>query len=138
MATLNPLRTDGPLTAIATSAVTGGQVVKISAVRVGGPALNTNTTGTNYKVAPCTANGVAIGVAGQDMTGTGTEDDNRSVIYTSGVVQCTATNATIAVGVQVEAGAAGCVQTLSTGPAIGVALQNATANGLVDILLNVA
>lgn len=114
MAALTIYYRDGErLTGIATAAITGGQVLKVSAARA---------DGENIHVAPAGAGNVAFGVAGTDAASGATVP-----VIREGIVGLKA-GAAITAGQRVEVAASGAVIPVDTGVAIGVAVDD-IANG---------
>lgn len=105
-----------PHTAVAASAVTGGQVLEVAA------------TGTVQTAAAASVS--VLGVAGFDAAA-----NVEVVVFRGGVQELTA-NGTVTAGQQVEAAATGQVRTLAAGRAIGVALTTATTGNKVQIAFN--
>ena len=94
----------------ATAAITGGQVVEVSG---------------NRTVAPAgAASAKAIGTAGHDVASGG-----KLVVHLAGPVDTAKAAAAVLAGAKVEAGAAGTVQTATTGLVLGIALTAAADAG---------
>ena len=94
----------------ASAAITGGQVVEVSG---------------NRTVAPAgAASAKAIGTAGHDAAGGG-----KVVVHLAGPVDTAKAAAAVLAGAKVEAGAAGTVQTATTGLVLGIALTAAADAG---------
>ena len=90
----------------ATAAIRGGQVVEVSG---------------NRTVAPAgAASAKAIGTAGHDVASGG-----KLVVHLAGPVDTAKAAAAVLAGAKVEAGAAGTVQTATTGLVLGIALTAA-------------
>lgn len=93
-----------------TAAITGGQVVEVSGDR---------------SVAPATAaSAKAIGTAGHDA-----KSGDKVVVHLAGPVDTAKAAAAVLAGVNVEAGAAGTVQTATTGRVLGLSLTAADEAG---------
>lgn len=105
-----------PHTAVAASAVIGGQVLEVAAT-------GTVQTGTAASVK-------VVGVAAFDAAA------NVEVTVFRGGVQLLTATGTVTAGEQVEGAATGTVRTLAAGRAIGVALTTATTGNPVQIALN--
>lgn len=116
------------ITATTTAAVTGKRLLLISGSRTSGPGIPSSpsvgasdpTEGGTYRVAQATALAACVGVAAWDAA----SGDLVGVIA-EGIVPITSV-AAIAAGARVEAGAAGKVQTLTTGVPIGVCMTAAS------------
>lgn len=111
------------VTALTTGAVTGKTFVGVSATRDA-------TTGL-VKVATCTAAAKAFGVASRDI-GSG----EIGTIHRGGVLFVTA-GGSITAGAQVEVGSGGKAVALSSGVAVGHALETGSNNNDVLIALSV-
>lgn len=99
------------VTFVADGAIAGGQVVEVGA------------TDRSAKVAGA-ASTKAIGTAGFTV-----ESGDQVTVHLAGPVDTAAAAAAIALGAKVEAGAAGTVQTATTGHVLGIALTAAAAEG---------
>lgn len=108
------------VTGHATAAITGGQTVKVSASRA---------DGENIKVAPAGASDVVFGVAGHDAA-----VGEKVTVVRCGVVNLTA-SAAITAGQRVQAAANGAVAPLSSGFAIGIAVDDIAANATGAVAL---
>lgn len=106
-------RSGDRISGVATAAITGGQVLKVSAARA---------DGENIHVAPAGAGDVAFGVAGTDAANGATVP-----VIREGIVGLKA-GAAITAGQAVQVDAAGVVIPLAAGVAIGVAIDD-IANG---------
>lgn len=106
-------RSGDRVTGVATAAITGGQVLKVSAARA---------DGENIHVAPAGVGDVVFGVAGLDAANGATVP-----VIRDGIVGLT-TGAAVTAGESVEVAANGTVIPLNTGVAIGVAVDD-IANG---------
>ena len=100
----------------ATADIVGGNVVEVSGDR---------------KVAPASAaSAKAIGTAGHDVKSGG-----KVVVHLAGPIDTMVAAAAIIVGAEVEAAAAGKIQTRTTGRNLGIALTGASAaDAIVQVL----
>lgn len=110
------------VTGVATAAITGGRLVKVSAARA---------AGENIKVATAGATNVVFGVAGTDAA----SGDALPVLRT-GIVDLTAASAVTA-GQRVEVAADGQIAPLNTGVAIGVATDDIAQGASGPVALNI-
>lgn len=123
MAALTIYYRDGErVTGVATAAITGGQVLSVSAARA---------DGANISVAPAGAGDVVFGVAGLDAA-----SGETVPVIREGVVGLTASSA-VAAGEAVEVAAGGTVAPLSTGVAIGVAVDDIAEDATGAVALNI-
>lgn len=102
-----------PFSATASTTITGGNVVEVSASGTIGPA-----GAASVKV---------VGVALQDAVA------NQVIAVSRGGIQELVATGTVTQGEQVEAAASGTVRTLAAGRAIGVALTTATTGNKTQI-----
>lgn len=102
-----------PYTSVASTAVTGGQVLEVSGSGTVGPAA-----AASVKV---------VGVALFDAA------TNAEVTISRGGIQELVTTGTVTQGEQVECAASGTVRTLASGRAIGVAMTTATTGLKVQV-----
>jgi hypothetical protein len=120
------------LTCQATGAITGKRLVKISANRQSGPALNTAIDGSNYLVAQCVAGEGALGVAKYDAA-----SGAKVGVITAGIVPITA-GSTITYFQEVMADVNGKVVPYAAGAgvfAIGRAMTGAASAADAEIKL---
>jgi hypothetical protein len=118
-------RPGNDLTAVTTTAVTGGRMVEISATR--------SATDGLIRVGTATAAGRSLGVAAYDAA----SGARVAVIGGAGTVVPVQAGGTIAFGAQVEVGTLGQVVTIASGVAVGRAVEAGTSGNPVMIRLYV-
>jgi predicted transcriptional regulator len=123
--TIPLFRPGNDLTAVTTTAVTGGRMVELTATR--------STVDGLMRVGTATAAGRALGVAVTDAA----SGARVAVIAAAGVIVPVQAGGTIAFGAQVEVGTLGQVVTIASGVAVGRAVEAGTNGNPVMIRLYV-
>jgi hypothetical protein len=119
------------VTGRASAAVEGRRFVMISGNRYGGPALSTDVTGNNIRIAHATAAGRIFGVAAQSAAQGGYTNVYRGAGY---IVEVDAAS-DIDAFEEVEVGANGKATALDAGVAVGYAITGVANNGVAQIAL---